>query len=188
MKKLSLLEKLYYNYKYRIIPRLKNNRFFKIKNVDLYHAYKHCGSVGEGLSIKGTIIGLKGNVYLKEFVNLNPGTRFIGKGRIEIGSYFHTGHHLTILSTEHRYKNAEAIPYDKVRINKDVIIKDFVWCGDRVTIMPGVTIGKGVIVAAGAIVTKDVPDYAIVGGCPAKIIKYRDIEAFDKLEREKKYF
>lgn len=54
-----------------------------------------------------------------------------------------------------------------------VIIKDDVWIGMDVIIMSGVTIEQGVIIAAGSVVTKDVPPYAIVGGNPAKIIKYR---------------
>lgn len=52
-------------------------------------------------------------------------------------------------------------------------IDDDVWIGTRAIIMPGVTIGKGAIIGAGAVVTKDVPPYAIVVGAPAKIIKYR---------------
>lgn len=54
-----------------------------------------------------------------------------------------------------------------------VIIGDDVWIGMRSIIMPGVKIGNGAVIGAGAVVTKDVPDYAIVGGVPAKIIKYR---------------
>ena len=50
---------------------------------------------------------------------------------------------------------------------------DNVWIGYRVTILPDVKIGNGAILAAGSVVTKDVPDYAIVGGCPAKVIRLR---------------
>ena len=60
--------------------------------------------------------------------------------------------------------------YGKVTIKKNA------WIGMNVTICPGVTIGKYAVVAAGAVVTKDVPDYAVVGGCPAKVIKMQNPE------------
>lgn len=55
----------------------------------------------------------------------------------------------------------------------DIVINDDVWIGERSMILSGVTIGQGAVVCAGAVVTSDVPPYAIVGGVPAKIIKYR---------------
>lgn len=67
----------------------------------------------------------------------------------------------------HEYMNS------KIRNNRPVIIGNDVWIGANVIIMPGVSIGNGAIIAAGAVVTKDVEDYAIVGGVPAKVIKYR---------------
>jgi len=55
----------------------------------------------------------------------------------------------------------------------DIIVSDDVWIGCNAIILSGVSIGQGAIIAAGAVVTKDVPPYALVGGTPAKIIKYR---------------
>ena len=57
-----------------------------------------------------------------------------------------------------------------------VVIESDVWVGTNVTILNGVRIGRGAIVAAGAVVIKDVPAYAIVGGVPAKVLKYRFTE------------
>ena len=58
---------------------------------------------------------------------------------------------------------------------REVNIGDDVWIGRRVMIMPGIKIGKGVIIGAGAVVTKSIPDYCIVGGVPAKVLRYRDV-------------
>jgi acetyltransferase-like isoleucine patch superfamily enzyme len=109
-------------------------------------------------------------------------------GGVYIGRYFHTGKGLTIFSTNHNYNSELSIPYDAINIEKPVIIKDFVWCGANVTIVPGVTVGEGVVIGAGSVVTKDVPDYAIIGGNPAKVLKYRDIELFKKLKEQNKFY
>lgn len=86
-----------------------------------------------------------------------------------------------ILNSDHPTNYVSTYPFKKMILNKgpeaiskgDIIIEDDVWIGSSSIIMSGVKIGQGAIVAAGAVVTKDVPPYAIVGGVPAKIIKYR---------------
>ena len=70
----------------------------------------------------------------------------------------------------------------------DTHIKDGVWLGMRAMIMPGVTIGEGAVVAANSVVTKDVEPYSIVGGSPAKVVKYRfDESVIDELISMKIY-
>lgn len=109
-------------------------------------------------------------------------------GGVKIGKYFHTGRGLTIFSTNHNYERATLIPYDEKSIDKPVVISDFVWCGANVTIVPGVTIGEGAVIGAGAIVTKDVPECAVVGGNPAKILKYRDVISFNRLKKNRQWY
>jgi acetyltransferase-like isoleucine patch superfamily enzyme len=66
-----------------------------------------------------------------------------------------------------------SIDFKEHKSKGDVVIGNDVWIGANATILSGVTIGNGAIIGAGSVVTKDVPDYAIVGGNPAKIIRYR---------------
>ena len=108
-------------------------------------------------------------------------------GGVRIGSYFHSGTNVKIMLGSHDYDHGNRIPYGDSVTSKQVVIDDFVWLGSDVTISGNVHIGEGAIVAIGSVVVKDVPPYAIVGGNPAKIIKYRDIEHFKKLKREKKF-
>lgn len=102
-------------------------------------------------------------------------------GGVVIGRYFHPGRGLTIFSTNHNYANGTRIPYDDLQIELPVIIKDFVWCGANVTILPGVTVGEGAVIGGGSVVTKDVPPCSVIGGSPARVLKYRDIERFEQL-------
>ena len=135
-----------------------------------------------------TIIGNLEKFKIHMTSHLKSDTLIECSGGVEIGQYFHTGRGLTIFSTNHNYASTKKIPYDEKSIIAPVFIRDFVWCGSNVTIVPGVKIGEGVVIGAGSVITKDVPDFAIVGGNPAKVLKYRDIEIFRKLKSEGKYF
>ena len=129
------------------------------------------------------------NISIGDFTVLNRGTHInAGKANVKIGKYCHFGKKLTIYAFNHNYNSKSKIPYDNVNIYRDVEIKDFVWIGANVNILPGITIGEGAIVGAGAVVSKDVPDCAIVAGNPSKIIKYRDKEQFYKLKKQKKFY
>lgn len=112
------------------------------------------------------------------------GMTISGLGDVKIGNYFHSGTNILIMLGSHDYEYGDKIPYGTHYKPKRVVIDDFVWLGSNVIISGNVHIGEGAIVAVGAVVVKDVPPYAIVGGNPAQIIKYRDIEQFNRLKDE----
>ena len=137
-----------------------------------------------GLTISGDL----SKFSISNTSHLKSNTFIESSGGVSIGEYFHCGRSLTIFSTNHNYKNPKSIPYDSLVINKPVQIKDFVWIGANVTIVPGVTIGEGVVVGSGSVVTKDIPDFAVIGGNPAVIIKYRDQKIFNDLKKNKLFY
>lgn len=96
---------------------------------------------------------------------------------ITIGDGVLTGKWVTITDNSHGttdYKSLIEQPNLRVLCSKGpVIIGNNVWIGDKVTILPGVTIGDSAVIAANAVVVNDVPSYAVVGGIPAKILKQR---------------
>ena len=139
-------------------------------------------------SFKLSIIGNLKNFEIDSTSHVKSDTLIECSGGVKIGRYFHTGRGLTIFSTNHNYDSKELIPYDSTMLKKPVVIKDFVWLGANVTILPGSVIGEGSIVAGGSVVKGTVPDFAIVGGNPIRIIKYRNIHAFKLLRKEGKFF
>ena len=126
-----------------------------------------------------------GNVSVGNYCNFN-GMQVLGKGIVVFGNYFHSGRECMIITQNHNYEGG-MIPYDNTYIYKNVIIGDCVWFGNRVIVTGNVTIGEGAIIAAGSVVCKDVPPLAIVGGNPAKIIKYRNKEHYYKLKTTGKF-
>ena len=102
--------------------------------------------------------------------------------KLIIGRYCSFAEATFMLGLDHELHHVSTYPFKAKIVNPgsfeaiskgDIIVDDDVWVGYKATILSGVHIGQGAVVAAGAVVTKDVPPYAIVGGVPAKIIKYR---------------
>lgn len=91
-----------------------------------------------------------------------------GRGGVNIGKNVDIAQETNIWSEQHDYNSP-----DYTAVCKQVVIEDYVWLASRSTILPGVKIGRGAVVACGAVVTKDVPPLAIVAGVPAKVIGYR---------------
>lgn len=168
---------------YKIICNKYNGRYYKYDSISktVIFTPEFPGFITI-LNPNNVIIGEY--TVLNRKAHLNPGK----KAQIKIGKYCHIGQGLTIYAFNHNFLSNQSIPYDQKTIDKNVIIEDFVWIGANVTVLPGVTIDEGAIIGAGAVVTQNIPKGAIVGGNPAKIIRYRDLDLFNKLKEEQKFF
>lgn len=121
----------------------------------------------EHLSIGNNVLIPKGSTFYCTIADLTIGNNVLfgpnptiitGDHRIDL-----VGKHISDISDEEKLPNQDM----------PVVIEDGVWCGANVTILKGVTIGRGSVVAAGAVVTKSFAPYSIIGGIPAKLIKMR---------------
>jgi len=123
---------------------------------------------------QGVWIDMPRKIKIGDDVDLSKDVTITTGGGVFIGSRVLIGYGSKILSTNHRIPESIEQP---IRFSghesKAVTINDDVWIGASVVVLPGVTIGRGSVVAAGAVVTKAVPEYSIVAGIPAKIIRSR---------------
>lgn len=125
------------------------------------------------LSPRGITIG--------DYVCVNHDTTLDGSGGLTIGSYVNIGPNCSLLSSYHRFDRYDAPMAFQGVGRGPVMVADDVWIGANVVVLPNVRIGRGAIVGANAVVTRDVDPHAIVGGAPARLIRYR----FDEATREK---
>jgi acetyltransferase-like isoleucine patch superfamily enzyme len=98
----------------------------------------------------------------------------VTSGTVKIGSRVLIGYRTQINSGNHFIPPKPEKIFGSKHDNRPIVIGNDVWIGGNCMIMAGVTIGEGAVVAGGAVVTKDVEPYSVVGGCPARLIKYRD--------------
>lgn len=143
------------------------------------------------LLIKHIAVQVGKSVFVKHNAQIGAGVGLVIGDRSQLGHNCRIGNNVTIgcdvlmgpdvviMTSAHAFDEPNipinsqgALPIRAVTIGDDV------WIGTRVIIMPGVTIGRGAVIGAGAVVTKDVPAFGIVGGVPAKLIRYRGNRAF----------
>lgn len=173
---IQFLKKL--NFLYKKFKYSRNNNLSEVftigKRVSLTNcSINHHSRVAEYASLNNTFIGDYSAIgrYAK-VVHTNIGRYCAISWDTTINALGHPYNHLSISAFAY-------VPYvgnfvkERKQSYHTVTIKNDVWIGANSVIMPGLTIGNGAIIGAGAVVTKDVPDYAIVAGVPAKIIKYR---------------
>ena len=147
-------------------------------------------SYGEHSFIDDTcILENPAKISISNNVHIQRGCQLYGSGGgISIGEGTILAHQVQIFARNHLYDSDDLkyVPYDERYFEKEVKIGRYVWIGADVLIMAGVEVGDGAVIAAGSVVTKAVPPCAVVGGNPARIIKYRNKEVFLKLVEESK--
>lgn len=113
-------------------------------------------------------IQLGENVTLNEWVYIN------GFGGVQIGNEVRIGHRSSIISSSHEFDDPDTAIHKQGLVSSKTVIEDGVWIGCNATILMGVSIGQGAVIAAGAVVTKDVESNSIVAGVPAREIGQRE--------------
>lgn len=169
-----------------IINKIKGNRF--IRGVyTLYKRYFVCsrksfGHIANNAKLIPPLnIVNPRNVFLYENTKIEDATISASIGKFILKKYsaaaeglsVHTGNHMMVIGKFYRtVTNEDKLNSGEV-YDKDVIVEEDVWIGCNVTLLSGAHIGRGSIIAAGAVVNKSTPPYAVIGGVPAKFIKFK---------------
>lgn len=161
-----------YNILFKVFSKFPGSSVASVGNVGrIFFLKKIARSVGEGCLIRSEAIINKPENFS---IGKNSGIGFRAiiscEDSVVIGDRVLMGPDVIIYTTNHIWSENLGTYYKQGLLKKMVSIGDDTWLGARCVILPGISIGRGVTVAAGAIVTKDVPDFSIVGGVPAKII------------------
>ena len=144
--------------------------------------------IGESTHIRGRLVTYPygGKITIGDWCYVGENTNIWSSSSIHIGDYVLIAHCVSIfddnthpvdykLRREHIrsiYTGSSFFPMNDCLVSRPVVIKDDAWIGCNAIILKGVTIGAGAIVAAGSVVTKDVPDFSMVAGNPAAVIRY----------------
>lgn len=149
------------------------------------------GSHGSHVNIGKGARGTWENVHTGSYVSIGVNCLLLStRAQIKIGDYVMFGPNVSVITGNHRTDVIGKRMYEikdadkRATDDQDVTFAGDNWIGANSTTLKGVTVGEGAVIAAGALVNKNVPPYAIVGGCPAKIIKMRFTE--DEIAEHKK--
>lgn len=137
-----------------------------------FMGFKHCG---KGVTIEDHVwIQAPEKIVIDDDCRIHRMVYLDGIGGIQIGSHSGIGSGVQIYSANHNYKDKKQLYYYQGYTFGKVTIKEDVWVGAGSLIMANVTLAKGTIVAAGAVVTKDTEPYTVIAGVPAKVIAKRE--------------
>ncbi len=153
-----------------LLPRLRFFNFVKASYLSLFFNAKIGSRV---VFYPGVWIFSGKNLVLGDDVDLAKGVLLTTDGGLTIGDRVLVGYNTHILTSNHCVPALPERIFHAGHIKRAVTINNDVWIGASCIILPGVTIGQGAIIAAGSVVTKDVPENVYVAGIPAKIIRKR---------------
>jgi acetyltransferase-like isoleucine patch superfamily enzyme len=153
---------------------LEDNVFINALSEDGITTGDHVSIARDSILICTGVIAHQGKgIFIGTGTGINAGAYLGGQGGIHIGEQVIIGPGVQIFSENHNYEQPGVAIKDQGVTRLGVRIGDHCWLGGRVTVLDGVHIGKGCVVAAGSVVTKSCPDYSIIAGVPARIIKSR---------------
>ncbi|MEQ1730414.1 MAG: acyltransferase [Vicinamibacterales bacterium] len=147
-------------------------RLAKLKGFDV----SPTANIGPRCTLGGPSIRLGHHVTLVSDVTLS--------GAVAIGDNTIVSSHCTLLGESHDYFAPDALPYGTSFIREPITVDANVWIGRAVIVAPGVHVGEGAVLAAGAVVVHDVPACAVVGGNPARVLKMRDEARYHALKSD----
>lgn len=135
---------------------------------ELYHP-------GEGTRIVPPVfVNLAENVTIGKRVSIQPYSKMMSAGRIVIEDDVLIAMNCSLITNNHDFYQRRILTI------QDIHICQGAWLGAGVTVLPGVTIGRQAVIGAGSVVTRDIPDYAVAVGSPAKVVKYLDPTGFEE--------
>lgn len=145
------------------------------QNVVFDTSYGGTITIGENCELLNGVLLMTygGTIEIGKNCSINPYTILYGHGNLKIGNNVLIAAHTVIIPANHNFENVNLLINEQGLTKKGIVIEDNVWIGAGCKILDGVKIGYGAIIAAGALVNKDVEANTIVGGVPAKVIKKR---------------
>ena len=163
--------KIFYYFYRNYIPNHFVNKipFYFIRHFIYRHIYTL--KLGKGSSIHLNCFINRFNIEIGRNTAINRRCYIDSRGGIKIGNNVSISPEVHLITAQHDIK-APSFTY----VMKPIVLEDYVFVGTRAIILPGVHLGKGCVVAAGAVVTKSFPDYSVVAGVPAKVISERNKE------------
>ncbi len=167
-----------------IILEAENYILRVVGHIPFHHVRRFFYRIG-GMKIgRGSAIHMGGvfynvsNISIAKDTIIGENVVLDGRAKLSIGSHVDFASEVMVYNSQHDINEREFAKSEKVEL-APVVIEDYVFIGPRAIILPGVKIGRGAVVGAGAVVTKDVEELTIVGGVPAKEIGKREIKDID---------